>query len=372
MLPKTFDLIAKGLCDKLHVGAQLFVTKDNRTIADVVWGDARPGVAMSTDTLQIWMSSSKPIAAVAMAQLWEQGKLALDDPVAKHIPEFGQKGKERVTVRHVLTHTGGFRGVANSWQPKPVEQFLDDIYNAKLEPGWEPGKKAGYHAGSGWFILGEVVSRAAGQPFDRYVREKIFEPIGATDCWIGMPDDVYDNYGGRIALMHTTDTSEPIPHPLWSQKANATMTRAGANGYGPANQLGRFYQMLLNGGELDGVRLLRPQTVEALTSRHRVGMYDQTFKHTIDWALGFIPNNSYHGWETVPYGYGRWAGMRAFGHGGHQTSVGMADPDNGLVIALIFNGAPGDAKHNARIRATMNAIYEDLNLVDVDADAAIG
>lgn len=362
---KTTELIESGLDRRLHVGAQLFVgTRDGRTLIDAAWGIAREGVPMTPDALQLWMSSTKPVAAVAVGQLWERGKLDLDDAVAKHVPEFGEKGKEGVTVRHLLTHTGGFRAVANSWKPAPVEQFLAEIYTARLEPGWTPGAKAGYHVASSWFVLGELVRRVDGRPFERYVREEIFLPLGMTDCWVGMPEETYDTYGDRVALMYTTDTSEPIPHPLWSQRGNATMCRPAANGYGPASQLGRFYQMLLNKGSLDGVRVLSPQTVESLTARARVGMYDHTFRHNVDWCLGFIPNNNIYGWETVPYGYGRWAGARSFGHGGHQTSVGMADPDAGLAMALVFNGAPGDARHNDRIRGVMGAIYEDMGLAE--------
>lgn len=361
-LPSTLSLIDQGIADGLHVGAQLSVTQHGETIVDHAIGLAREGVPMTNDHLQIWMSSTKPVAVVAVAQLWERGKLDLDDRVAAHIPEFGDKGKDVITLRHLLTHTGGFRAVANSWKPGPEQQFLDDIYAARLEPGWAPGKKAGYHVASSWFVLGELVRRIDGRPFQEYVRDEIFLPLGMTDCWVGMPESTYDAYGERVALMHTTDSLPPIPHPLWSLKANATMCRPAANGYGPANQLGRFYQAMLNKGQLADARILRPQTVEALVARHRVGMYDHTFRHNIDWCLGFIPNNNIYGWETVPYGYGPHAGARVFGHSGHQTSVGLADPDNGLVIVLIFNGAPGDAKHNQRIRTTMAAIYEDLGL----------
>jgi CubicO group peptidase (beta-lactamase class C family) len=368
--PKTINLIEQGLSDRLHVGGQLFISRDNETLIDHATGIARDGVPMTPDHLHIWMSCTKPVAAVAIGQLWERGQLGLDDTVAAHIPEFGDKGKKTVTLRHLLTHTGGFRAVANSWKPAPAEQFLSDIYAARLEPGWTPGKKAGYHVASSWYVLGEIVRRISGRPFEQYVRDEIFGPLNMPDCWIGMPPDTYDAYGDRIALMYTTDTSDPMPHPLWSLKDNATMCRPAANGYGPARQFARFYQALLNKGTLDGTRLLQPQTVEALIARHRTGMYDHTFRHNIDWCLGFIPNNNIYGWETLPYGYGPHAGARAFGHGGHQTSVGMADPDNGLAIVLIFNGAPGDARHNARIRATMGAIYEDLGLApDAVTDA---
>jgi CubicO group peptidase (beta-lactamase class C family) len=308
------------------------------------------------------MSSTKPMAAVAVAQLWEKGRIDLDAKVARYIPEFGQKGKEAVTIRHLLTHTGGFRAVANSWKPIPVAQYLEDIYNARLETGWVPGRKAGYHVASSWFILGELIRRIDGRPFEQYVRDEVFLPLGMTDCWVGMPDAVYDQYGERIALLYAMDQPEPAPHPLWSLKANATMCRPAANGYGPARQLGHFYQMLLDKGQWNGKAFLRPQTVEAMTARHRTGMFDHSFHQIVDWCLGLIPNNNLYGADPVPYGYGLHAGPRAFGHSGQQSSVGMADPDYGLVVVAAFNGAPGDARHNARVRQTMTILYEELSL----------
>jgi CubicO group peptidase (beta-lactamase class C family) len=122
--------------------------------------------------------------------------------------------------------------------------------------------------------------------------------------------------------------------------------------------------MLLAGGETPGGRrILRPETIHALTSRQRVGMYDQTFKHVIDWGLGFIVNSNRYGIDTVPYGFGRYAGESTFGHNGFQSSTAFADPEHQLVVAVVCNGACGDAAHDRRMRAIDAAIYQDLGLV---------
>src|SRR5215207_517825 len=104
-LPKTLSAIRRGLEAGLHVGAQLYVSFRGETIADVGEGIPRAGVPMRTDTLMLWLSAGKPVSAIAVAQLWERGLLDLDDPVARHIPEFGVNGKDVVTIRHILTHT---------------------------------------------------------------------------------------------------------------------------------------------------------------------------------------------------------------------------------------------------------------------------
>lgn len=200
-LRRTRDAIATGMERGLHVGAQLFVGgRDGRVLADVAWGQARPGVPMRPDTLMIWMSATKAVAAVAVAQLWERGLLGLDDAVSRHIPAFGTRGKEAVTIRHLLTHTAGFRGLAGEWERQPWDDVIAAVCDARLEAGWEAGKKAGYHVATSWYILGELVRRLDGRPFENYVRETIFEPLGMVDSWVGMPPERYRAYGAEPGL----------------------------------------------------------------------------------------------------------------------------------------------------------------------------
>src|SRR5688500_4809953 len=106
-LERTRSTLQKGIDAGLQVGAQLFLARGREVLADLAIGLARTGVPMQPDTLMIWMSATKPVAGIAIAQLWERGLLDLDDRVARHIPEFGTKGKEAITVRHILTHTAG-------------------------------------------------------------------------------------------------------------------------------------------------------------------------------------------------------------------------------------------------------------------------
>jgi len=109
-------------------------------------------------------------------------------------------------------------------------------------------------------------------------------------------------------------------------------------------------------------RVLKNQTAEAMTARHRSGMYDHSFAHVIDWGLGFIINSNQYGAETVPYGYGSHASPRTFGHSGWQTSSAFCDPEHGLVVAWVCNGTPGEKQHQERQRAINTAIYEDLRI----------
>ena len=304
----------------VHRGAVMYVSLRGQVVADLAVG------GLSNEAILPWLSAGKPIAAVAIAQLREKGLLDWDDPVARHIPEFAKRGKEKITIRHLLTHTAGIRwaklGKGLSW-----EQIIERIYDAPIEPNWVVGQKAGYHAQSSWFLLGEIVRRLSGKTWDVYARQEIFGPVGMVNSSFAQQESYSPGSGAR----------------------------------GPARELGMFYEMMLRGGESKSRRrIISPQSVQSLTSRQRVGMFDHTFKHIIDWGLGFIINSAQYGVDTVPYGYGRHASPRTFGHGGRQCCVGFADPEYGLAAAVIFGDAPGEEAHNRRMRQVLDAIYENL------------
>ena len=366
-LPRTTAVIRRGIDERLHVGAQVYASVGGRVVADVAFGAARtePTAPMRPDTLMLWMSAVKPVTAVAVARQWEAGRLDLDDPVARHVPEFAAKGKERITVRHLLTHTAGIRALAGQWEEQSWDEIIAAVCAARPEPGWEPGKKAGYHLATSWYVLGEIVRRldGRGRPYDRYVREEILGPLGMNDSWLGVLPGQYRAYGGRVGFMH--DTQDPglirTSHPLDAED-RATTCRPGSNGRGPARELGFLYEMLLGRGERNGRRLLTAQSVEAITAPHRVGMFDHTFRHVMGWGLGFLINSAHYGADTVPYGYGPHASSRTFGHGGSQCATGFADPDHGLAVAVVWNGRPGEQRHDRRLRETLAALYDDLGL----------
>ncbi|MFL6235492.1 MAG: serine hydrolase domain-containing protein [Thermoanaerobaculia bacterium] len=366
-LPRTQEAIEAGIRERLHLGAQLYVSLHGEPVADAALGEDRPGEPLTRDHLMLWLSSTKPVPAVAIAQIWERGLLELDDPVALHVPEFAAHGKEGITLRHLLTHTGGIRMLDTGWPHRSWEEIVARICAMKPEPRWIPGQKAGYHQASSWFILGEVIQRVGGVPFSTYVRREIFEPLGMADSWIGMPPERYQAYEAerRIGAMWVTEGNregeEPKPHG-WDTEERVVRPSPGGNGYGPCAELGRFYEMLLGRGSWRAQRILLPQTVEAFTTPHRVGMVDVTFKHVLDWGLGFIVNSIQYGAETVPYGYGHHASARAFGHSGYRSSTGFADPERGLAVTLAFNGTPSNERHEQRIRSVLDAIYGDLGL----------
>jgi CubicO group peptidase (beta-lactamase class C family) len=304
-----------------HGPAVIYVSLRGQVVADVAVG------GLHKDAILPWLSAGKPIAAVAMAQLREKGMLDWDDAVAKHVPEFAKRGKEKITIRHLLTHTAGIRWArlekGLSW-----DEIIARICDAPIEPNWVVGQKAGYHAQTSWFVLGEIVRRLSGKAWEVYAREEVFEPVGMGNSYFAAEDSY----------------------------------SPGAGAHGPARELGSFYEMMLGSGETQsGKRILSPESVGELTSRQRVGMFDHTFKHIVDWGLGFIINSAQYG-DRVPYGYGRYASAGTFGHGGRQCCSGFADPQSGLAAAVIFATQPGEEAHNERMRKVLNRLYENLGL----------
>jgi CubicO group peptidase (beta-lactamase class C family) len=359
-LPKTRAVLEQGITQGLHTGAQVYVSRDRETLADFALGESRPGVAMTTDSITLWMSSVKPISAVAIAQLVDRGVISYDDPIAVHFPEFATKGKDDITIRQVLTHTSPLRGV-NVSRRDSFDAAIQKLIDARPEPNWKPGERAGYHPIASWYLLAEIVHRRDGRPFEQYVREAIFLPVGMRDSWIGMPPDAYRAYGDRIALMTNTSGTIVSAAPGDSE-ADAAIVRPSGNGRGPIRELGKFYEMLLakrlHGDNALPADIVSAEQVRLITSRQRVGMLDETFKQTIDWGLGFLINSKPYG--ELPYNYGDHASPDTFGHSGSQSSCAFADPDNKLVVAWLCNGMPGEAKHQARQTALNNAIYQDL------------
>ena len=370
-MQRTLATLQHGIDSGLHPGAQIYVSQRGRPLLDTALGHVRPGVAMTRDSLTLWMSAGKPVTAVAVLQLIDRGRLTLDTRIADVIPEFGLLGKDPITVRHCLTHTAGFRGPLNNFTPGTWHEILERVYALKQEPGWTPGEKAGYHIGSSWFVLGELVRRIDGRTIDAYVCDELFARLGEPDASIGLTAPAWTSREQDVAQMFNTSGGTPIVDPQTTSENANTLPRPGANARGPIRSLGRLYESLLRslsaqpsppGTGARGPALLSPAMARAMASRQRVGMTDQTFKQIIDWGLGVMIDSKHYAGEHQ-YGFGPHALPDAFGHSGNQSSCAFADPRHDLVVAWTCNGMPGEAKHQLRATAINAAIYEDLGVV---------
>jgi CubicO group peptidase (beta-lactamase class C family) len=359
-----------GIERRLHTGGQVVVLKAGREVCALAFGSNGSEEAMTLEHTLPLLSAGKPITAAAVMKLWEQGEISIDDVVAKYVPAFGQMGKEGITIRDCLLHTAGLRGVAVKWWEPSVGEIVDQVCAAELESNWEVGKTAGYHIGSTWFVLGEIVRRVMGTDLRLALRGLVLDAAGMKETTIGMGAGGYEGLdrAGKLGRMYDTlAISAATAHghesesgagrlQTWEKAESFVEARCPANARGTARDLARFYQALLDGN----YRLLRPTTAAAMTARHRVNTMDLTFRAKVDTGLGVICNSAYYGQPTLPYGFGEGASMRAFGHGGNMSSLGMADPDRELVVAVMFNGQPGEPRHQARMNELMATIYREF------------
>jgi CubicO group peptidase (beta-lactamase class C family) len=344
------EVLERGITDGTQIGAQLYVSQGGDVVIDTALGESRRGVPMTPDSMMLWFSMTKAVTSVAVAQQWQGGALDVDDRVVDYIPEFGTHGKDVVTLRHLLTHTAGIPfadGVLKGWPTRESRaDNLARIYDATLD--YEPGTRAGYHPGAGMSVLGEIVERTSGVPYSQYVRDAIFNPLGAEDCWVGMPEDRYAAYGDRLGIMHNTEGAAK-PVAVLDSAAATAVAIPGGNGRGPMRELGSLYESLLGYGD----PILDPVTVAAISARHRTEMTDDVFGIIMDWGLGFMI-------DTVALG--RHCSRRSFGHGGHQSSIAFCDPEHDVVVACVCNGMPGRDRHYTRLNDISTAVYVDLGI----------
>lgn len=367
--PRLHAVLEEGRAQGHHLGAQAFVRHRGEVRLDAGWGEAAAGTPMGPDTLVTWLSCSKPVAAAGILKLMDVGRLALDQRIAELVPEFGQGGKEGLTLLHLLTHTCGFRSADSMWNRLSWQEQVARACAAPLEAGWVPGETAGYQLSASWVILGEIAERLTGTPFAEWIRGEIFVPLGMKDCWFAAPPEIYRAYAeaGRIGFLHNTAEGRREPHRFWDTEEGYGRCWPGSSGHGPMRELARLYEMLAGGGSREGVRVLRPQTAALMTRRWREGKFDLTFQHKVDWGLGIIVDSNRYGANTVPYGFGPHSSDRTFGHGGAQSSCSFHDPERELTVAWQANGMPGEMVHRRRARAINAAIYEDLGLAQPPA-----
>ena len=273
--------------------------------------------AVTDSTLYDLASVSKVVATTTAAMLLEEeGRLNLDRPVAYYLPEFSDSAKAGITVRLLLTHSGGLEAFAPLYQTiRGREAYLAAINERPLK--YAPGSQTIY---SDWdlILLQLVVERIAGRPLDELVAERVFRPLGMTDTGFNPAPALRD----RIAPTENDRQRGLIHGEVHDPNAWAMGGVAGHAGlFSSARDLAVFAQMMLNGGSFGGVRILLPQTIARWTAPQRPGSSR---------ALG---------WDT-PSGEssaGRYFSPRSFGHTGFTGTSLWIDPERSLFLVLLAN-----------------------------------
>jgi uncharacterized protein YbbC (DUF1343 family)/CubicO group peptidase (beta-lactamase class C family) len=325
------SIASKAISAKEIPGAVVAVIHDQRTVYEKAHGRRSilpEPTAMTVDTHFDMASITKPVATgTSIHILIEQGKLALNDPVSKHWPEFAVNGKSAVTIEQCLLHTTGLTA-DNSIKDYANGRAaaMTAIANLKLEA--EPGTRFRY-SDVGFIVLGEIVERVSGQPLDRFTAKHVFEPLKMTET--GFNPNIHDKTAptgrrdGKIIIGRVHDP-----------RADAMGGVAGHAGlFSTAADMGRYCRMILNNGELDGVRLLSAESVRRFTAPHPVPGGGQ---RSLGWdvATSFTSQRG----ALFPAGEG-------FGHTGFTGTSVWIDPTSRTAIIVLTNRVHPDDKGNA-------------------------
>ncbi|MBW2274801.1 MAG: beta-lactamase family protein [Deltaproteobacteria bacterium] len=368
------EIFTANLSSGNELGSAVAFVLDGEPVVDL-WGgwlDFDHTREWERDTLVNVYSTTKGMTAICAHQLAERQQLDFDVPVAEYWPEFAAGGKAELKVRDLLCHRAGLPGVR---QPLPHGALYDwELITRALaeeEPWWEPGSRHGYHAITYGHLVGELIRRISGRSVGQFFEENVAGPLSA-DFHIGLAaehDPRTSKLHGKLMDREHMPPANELPEFLRefirSMSDPSTMTGAAfgnppqkpgdvnsrawraaeipaANGHGTARALARIYGALARGGELDGVRILEPGTIDAAIVEHADGPDAVLGGLPMRFGLGFMLRSPIMPLSPSP---------RAFGHPGAGGSIGMADPDARVGFGYTLNkmqmglvGGPGGFK----------------------------
>lgn len=362
----------------MHPAIQLCLRHDGRVVLNRAighaWGNAPTDppdtekIPVSTATPFCVYSTAKAFTATVVHLLVERGYFALDDRVCDYLPSYTSHGKHRTTIRHVMTHSAG---VPFPTGPRPDITRADDSEYAReklgeLKPLYRPGLVHVYHALTWGPLIREIVSAATGRNIREVLATEILDPLGFRWTNFGVaPDDV-----ALVAPSHAT--GRPLPAPIAAAFRKAiggtvheiipytnhprflTSVIPSSNTVSTADEMSRFAELLRRGGELDGVRVLQPETLHAaVTECRRLRPDVATGLVPLRWGTGFMLGSNRFG----PFGRNAPA---AFGHLGLVNVAVWADPQRRLAAGLVSSGKPGRDPAAGRYGALMNTITAEI------------
>lgn len=365
------DHLARYVVDGKLAGWQVAVTRRGEIAHHSTHGqrDLASGAEWSDDTIVRLYSMTKPITSVAAMMLYEEGGFQLKDPVSKYIPSFASTPVYRtgsfqapvtdpqvepMRIWHLLTHTSGltygfhyahatdaiYRANGFEWgNPEGLDLEACCDRWASMPLAFQPGTEWLY--GVSTDVLGRIVEVVAGMPLDAFFRTRIFEPLGMTDTDFWVPDDKRD----RFAQLYFRDasTKKAAPMPADPLTESPKMLTGGGGLCGTMTDYLRFCQMLLNGGELDGHRILSPRTVAYMTTNHLPGdadleqygrpLFAETTFDGVGFGLGFSVMTDTASNRVL-------GGPGSYSWGGAASTVFWNDPAEELSVVFLTQLLP--------------------------------
>ncbi len=355
-------MLLRAIEDKWIAGAVGFIAREGKIIYNRAFGesDIENRVPMQTGNIFRIASQTKAIASIGLMMLFEEGKFLLDDPVSKYIPEFANPrvldkfnekdttyttvpANREITIRDMLTHTSGidYAGIGSPTMRAVYAKagFTGGFGNDKVAIGddikilgklplvHQPGERFTY--GLNVDVIGYLIEILTGEKLDQYLKSRIFDPLGMTDTWFYLPEELK----GRLVKVNTEDSNHqvvPMPqdgvnYPL----AKGAYFSGGAGLSSTTKDYAIFLQMLLDRGEYNGIRLLSSRTVELITS-NQIGDLDLGVDK---FGLGFELTTE-RGQAVLGISEG------SFAWGGYFGTTYWADPEKKLVCLLFMQQVP--------------------------------
>ena len=356
-LERLSELVTRHVAEGRYPGAQFAIARQGKLGVFSTIGDARTAptrVAAGDETLWLMYSNTKVITACAVWLLVERGALSFTDRVSDHLPGFEAHGKKDITLVQLLTHQGGFPSADVSpaaWEDHELLRKI--VCGFTLE--WTPGTRVQYHGRSAHWVAAAMIEALTKMDFRDFIRENITEPLGLADeLYVGMPEAVH----ARAADMHEPSADgRQVPVAEANTVAHRRAGAPNGGGYATARAMAAFYQMLLAGGRLNGVRLLSPRLVAYVTHNFTGDRVDLNMNMPMHRGLGPHVRGTT---ETIR-GLGSLASPRTFGHGGVGSSYCWADPDSGVSFAYLTNSRIPDPWHSARMDQVSNCVHSAID-----------
>lgn len=343
-------------------GVVALVVRNGKIVFHEAYGqaDAPSGRAMKTDDIFRIASQTKAITSTAVMMLWEEGKFQLDDPISKYIPEFKDPqvlnsfrysdttytttpASREITVRHLLTHTSGLGyGVIDGderFQMMYAKAGITDLFTTENVTIGESVKKLAklplHHSpGEGWTysegldVLGYFIEVISGMPFDEFLRKRLFDPLGMDDTWFYLPS----SKAKRLVAIHQKDGNKWARYPVTFYDPEYPVSGAkkffsgGAGLSSTAKDYATFLQMYLNGGELNGVRILSRTTIQTMMGNQSQGLWGDNGRH---YGLAFGVVNQ------AGQDQGGRGSTGTFDWGGYFNTQYFADPNENIIGVIM-------------------------------------
>jgi CubicO group peptidase (beta-lactamase class C family) len=358
-----------------ELGAAVSVWQNGKPIADHYDGfcDAGREKSWTADTVVLVWSATKGIGSACVLHALQQQKIELNRTVAEFWPEFGQAGKDKLTVAQLLSHQAGLCALD---QRVDVLDYGGVIRALEAQaPLWPAGTGHGYHARTFGFLLDELMRRIAGKTLSDYWQENFARPL-KLDFWIGLPEE----QNSRVATIYAAKSGKP-PEPAkfyrdlvtpgtLARKAFTspyglnviskmndphirTQPNVSFGGIGSASSLAKFYSVLANGGELDGQSFFSQETIQRMTMTLSDGV-DRVFQIPTAFSAGFMKDSR----EVARRMFGPSA--ISFGHPGAGGAQAFADPENKIAFAYVMNQMEQSVLPNEKSLRLVDAIYDLL------------